>query len=108
MGCNPAGLKRLDWEQRQGWYNHIGAQIGALRRHHDLYLAAIERDDAQWAYLITAPARWRAETEDLAAKAFTKHGMTLQTAWWRTESDRFRSMADVLFKTKQERGGDAA
>ncbi len=108
MGCNPAGLKRLDWEQRQGWYDHIGSQIGALRRHHDLFLAAIERDDAQWAYLITAPATWRAETESLAATAFAKHGMSLQTAWWRTESIKFRGMADVLFKTKQERGGAVA
>lgn len=110
MGCNPAGLKRLDWEQRKGWYGHVGSQIGALRGHHDLYLAAIERDDAQWAYLITAPAKWRAPTEQDAAAAFNQHGMSLWTAWWRTETEQFREMADVLFKTKHERehGGDAA
>lgn len=108
MGCNPAGLKRLDWETRQGWYSHIQSQITALRSHHDLYLTAIERDDAQWAYLITAPAKWREGTESCANAAFLKHGMALRTAWCRSQFENFRDIADVLFKTKSERDGDAA
>lgn len=103
MGCNPAGLKRLEPEKRAGWYDHIGSQISGLRPHHDLHLSAIERDDAQWAYLVTAPAKWRTSTEECAVAAFSKQGMSLQHAWWRTDPGSFREMVDVLFKTRLER-----
>lgn len=103
MGCNPAGLKRLGLEDRQGWYGHINSMIAGLPSYHDLHLSAIERDDAQWAYLITAPVKWREPVEADAAKAFQRHGMSLRNAWWRTGEPAFREIVDVLFLTKMER-----
>lgn len=104
MGCNPAGLKRLDPEIRDGWYDHVGSQVAGLRNHHDLFLAAIERDDAQWAYLVAAPQCWRVDTEACAAKSFASNGMTLRSAWLRTSPVTFREICHVLFKTKKELG----
>lgn len=105
MGCNASGVKRdLSLEQRQGWYGHVESQGQAIQAHHDLYLAKIERDAHQWAYLITSPGRWREATEECADASFRKHGMTLETAWLRTDFQRFQGLADVLFKTKKELG----
>jgi hypothetical protein len=103
MGCNPAGLKRLPPEQRAGWYDHVNSMISKIRAGHDLFIAAIERDDSQWAYLITAPTKWREATERDAVKAFDRHGMNLRHAWWRTNNTEFRDIVDILFLTRGER-----
>lgn len=115
MGCNAAGLKRLSREERHDWYGHIESMIRGLPRYHDIYLAAIERDASQWAYLVTSPTAvsytcdWRTETEDAARSAFNKLGMSLRTGWWRTQPQTFTDLCHELFLTRGEReGGDAA
>lgn len=103
MGCNPAGLKRLEPEVRRGWYGLIRQQQENLPRHHDLFLAAIEKDDAQWAYLIDDPTAWRVVSQRMAETAFGRNGMTIESAWYRDEPERFAAMLDRLFLTKKER-----
>jgi hypothetical protein len=103
MGCNAVGLKRLARAEREGWYEHVEAQIKGLHDYHDLLLAAIERDAHQWAYLITAPRAWRDRVEDNAKDAFGKGGFELIRVWLRSDPDEFRNQLDHLFLTSTER-----
>mgnify|MGYP006188407419 CR=1 FL=1 len=104
MGCNVAGLKMLKQSERDRWYEFIVGQVRGLQPHHDLFIAAIERDAAQWAYLVTAPGVWRDAVAEESSAAFRKIGHTLRTAWLRSSPDRFREICDALFKTKKELG----
>lgn len=103
MGCNVAGTKRLDREDRNGWYGHVKAQVRGLHVHHDLLLAAIERDASQWAYLITAPAVWKQEVTQDADAAFGAGGYTLRKQWLREDPVAFGLLLDHLFLTSDER-----
>lgn len=103
MGCNVGGLKRISSEERAIWYQHVQGQVDGLWQHHDLLLAAIERDDAQWAYLITAPQKWVDATEQDVRNAFGQEGLSLRCEWLRRDPDAFRDLLDVLFKTRKER-----
>lgn len=110
MGCNVGGLKRWEIEKRRGWYDHVGSHVRGLNRWHDLYLCAIARDDSQWAYLIEAPtaSNWRGRVQADAENAFGNFGMTLRSAWFRTDRDQFVGICHELFLTRNERDGGAA
>lgn len=103
MGCNAAGLKRLNREERQTWYQHVAAQIRGLHDYHDLLLAAIDRDAHQWAYLVTAPSVWKDDVADNARKAFSKGGFNLRCVWIRDDPTAFGALLDQLFLTATER-----
>lgn len=103
MGCNAAGLKRLNRAERDGWYGHVVAQIRGLHSHHDLLLAAIKRDAHQWAYLLTAPRRWKLEVAADACGAFAKGGFELECVWLRDNEGSFEVLLDRLFLTSGER-----
>lgn len=103
MGCNPAGLKRLEPTIRHRWFDLVGQQQENLPRHHDLFLAAIEKDDAQWAYLIDEAATWRIVSQKIAETAFGRNGMSIESAWSRQDAEHFGTMLDRLFLTKAER-----
>ncbi|MEV7013350.1 hypothetical protein [Streptosporangium sp. NPDC051022] len=102
MGCNPAGLKRLDLEERQAWFGLVGAQQDALPDYRDLLLAAIERDDAQWAYLLSTAAKWRGSTESVVRTAFKRIGRTAAMAWLGQDPHQFEETKRALFLTKKE------
>lgn len=103
MGCNPAGLKRLPHEDRLPWFDLIAQQEAALPAYRDLLLAAIEGDDAQWAYLLCEPVKWRETQQRVASSAFGKHGYSLDMAWYRTEPVAFDALKQRLFLTRKER-----
>lgn len=102
MGCNPAGLKRLGIEDRLGWFELIEQQRKNLPAHHDLFLAAIEKDDAQWAYLIDESDSWRSNLERDATKAFANQGLSIEFAWLRRDQERFVEIQRRLFLTRKE------
>jgi hypothetical protein len=108
LGCNPAGLKRLHREERQLWFDSIEAEQAASPHYRDMLLAAIERDDAQWAYLISTAEKWRSSAELRVKAAFKKVGRTAAMAWARRDRTEFEDLKKVLFLTKKEREGDAA
>lgn len=103
MGCNPAGLKRLPFEERLKWFELVRQQEDALPPHRDLLLAAIERDDAQWAYLVCDPEKWRVQTEKVVETAFRSVGRTVALSWYRRQPDLFEEQKRTLFFTKPER-----
>lgn len=104
MGCNTAGLKRLDYAERLNWFDLIQQQRAGLPNHHDLLLAAIERDAAQWAYLLSNPVagKWREKTQGMVDRAFGQHGMTMESAWLRLYPSQFSDIQHRLFLTKKE------
>lgn len=108
LGCNPAGLKRLDLEERQLWFHNVNEQQSSTPRYRDMLLAAIERDEAQWAYLISTATRWRDKTENVVTTAFRKVGRTAAMSWARQDAAEFEELKRLLFLTRQERSGDAA
>jgi hypothetical protein len=104
MGCNPAGIKRLALSERLAWFDLIDTQETVLPQYRDLLLAAIERDDAQWAYLLSTSglADWRKKSESAVASAFRKAGRTAETAWFRASLAEFRATKLRLFLTRVE------
>lgn len=102
MGCNPAGLKRMKADERISWFDLVEAQQAALPTHRDLLLAAIERDEAQWAYLLGTASLWRAKTEALVRTAFKRCGRTAAMAWFRKSAPEFQDAKLQLFLTRNE------
>lgn len=102
MGCNPAGLKRLPLAERLGWFALVESHQAAEPRYRDILLAAIEKDDSQWSYLLSTPQNWRDKTEAVVQTAFNHVGRTAEMAWWRQQSDDFREALLRLFLTKKE------
>lgn len=103
MGCNAAGLKRLDPDKRMDWFGLVEAQQASLPQSRDLCLAAIERDDAQWAYLLSTSVKWRGKTESVVRTAFKQMGRTAAISWYRQDPAQFQEAKLQLFLTKKER-----
>jgi hypothetical protein len=104
MGCNVGGLMMKSYEERKtGWYPHLQAVKHHLPRYTDLVLAAVDRDASKWAYAITAPLKWRDQTEADIRAAFNRIGRTMQIVWWRKNSFIFAELEDQLFLTRAER-----
>lgn len=102
LGCNVGGLKRIPINERLVWYNNIADQLQMLQDWHDAYLAALENDSAQWAYLVNAPRRWQKDMKDMFAKGF-RGTYDVVGAWYKAEHEDFNALVDNLFLTKKER-----
>jgi hypothetical protein len=102
-GCNVGGLKRLSAKERWGWYVLVEDLLAKLHPWHDIVLAAIDRDDSQWAYFVITPQVWKKRTIDDVNTSFNRRGMTVTYATWRTGKSKFESILDRLFLTEAER-----
>lgn len=114
MGCNTAGIKRLELRERLDWFDLIDTQESVLPHYRDLLLAAIEKDEAQWAYLLSTSVKekWRGQAENEVKAAFRtalkrmpkeSRGRTAGTAWYRQSPSEFEETKLQLFLTKAER-----
>ncbi len=103
LGCNPAGLKRIGLEERQLWFVSTESQESASPAYRDLLLAVIERDEAQWAYLLSTATKWQAKTEKVVQTAFRKTGRTVLMAWRHRDHAAYEEAKRTLFLTKAER-----
>lgn len=117
MGCNVAGIKRIPLDsdgsgeakrERRAWFDLIAAQQRALPIYRDLLLAGIERDSAQWAYLLCTAEKWRGSTEQVVKTELRKIGRTAAMAWCQLDAIGFEDAKRALFLTKKERGEEAA
>lgn len=102
MGCNPAGIKRLAIEERINWFSAVHEQQIALPGYRDLSLAALDRDEAQWAYLVATSDKWREKTDQAARKSAKSCNRSVSLAWWRQDEERFAELLMRLFLQKSE------
>lgn len=102
LGCNVGGSKRASRAEREGWYKNIRDIQQALHPWHDLYIARIDPDDAQWAYLFEVPDPWRDKVEEDVFKAFGSALLTVDGAWQKTQPEKFNGILDTLFLTRSE------
>lgn len=102
MGCNPAGLKRLTIDERIKWFATVREQQQAMPHYRDLSLAALDRDEAQWAYLVATSDKWRVKTDQAARKSARNCKRSVSIAWWRQNPDLFSDLLLRLFLQKSE------
>lgn len=102
MGCNPGGIKRGPITERINWFATVRAQQQAMPHYRDLSLAAIDRDEAQWAYLVATSDKWRAKTDQAAKKSAKDCNRSVSIAWWRQEPGQFDDLLLRLFLQKSE------
>jgi len=97
---------------RLNWFDLIHDQERALPRYRDLLLSAIERDEAQWAYLLSTATvnDWRGKTETMVKSAFKRvaevpgsRGRTAAMTWFQQSSAEFQETKLRLILTKTER-----
>jgi hypothetical protein len=105
LGCNAGGVKRLPWEVREAWFDHVLTVVKRMSRRHDALIVRLIDDDAQFAWLLTGPATWRARYDADVAKAFTPWQRGVDTAWVGRSPDAFRDICNALFLTRSERVG---
>lgn len=113
LGCNTAGIKRIGLEdgsgdakrERRAWFDLIAGQQATLPRYRDLLLAGIERDEAQWAYLLCTAQKWRKSTESVVRSEFRKIERTTSMTWFSENPLGFEQAKRFLFLTKKEREG---
>jgi hypothetical protein len=102
MGCNAGGIKRLPRDERQAWFELIETQQKFLPSHRDLLLVVLEKDSAQWAYLLNTSEKWRRQTEALVRTAFNKIGRMISMSWFRQGRESFEDAKRNLFLTRTE------
>lgn len=105
LGCNVGGMKRLDLDRRREWFYRVELiSETILQGWHDACLLAVGGCD-QWAYLITAPAKWRDRiTQDCMTAATKIQGRDAEPriAWRNQDPSAFYQLERFLFLTKQE------
>lgn len=105
LGCNVGGLKRIDLDRRREWFHRVELiSKTILQGWHDACLLAVGGAD-QWAYLITAPAKWRDRiTQDCITAATKIQGREAEPriAWRKQDPGAFYQLERFLFLTKQE------
>ena len=104
LGCNVGGLKRLGFdEHRRQWYEHI-RHLLVVPPWHDVQLYVLNRDKAQWAYLLRVPSAWATNTARTVCAYGTLHWPNgLRFASCRDDPDNFAALIDELFLTRKER-----
>lgn len=103
IGWNVKGAKAwASREERVGRFDLIAPQMKNLARQRDLCLAWIDRDDAQWSYLLETPHEWREATEDEIRRAFGRNNLDVHLTWYRDDPIRFRNARMRMSLTKVE------
>lgn len=105
LGCNVGGMKRLDLDKRELWFDRINmVTTSIVQPWHDACLLSVGGAD-QWAYLVTAPTKWRDQiTSECLAAASKMEGREAdpQIAWFKQDPAAFLALQQYLFLTKAE------
>jgi hypothetical protein len=103
LGCNVSGLKMLPSEKRAGWFTYADRLTRKLPRHHDAILFWLNRNSAQWAYLLSIPTVWsRSFKEDTCRVTSKMWTQGVSAVSYRSERRAFEAQLDTLFLTKAE------
>ena len=106
LGCNVGGLKRIEEGKRREWFTRVEILCDSLLQNwHDACLFSLGGAD-QWAYLITAPSKWRdditAECLQAARKLQKKITVPPQVIWRKQHPAAFYELQRFLFLTRDE------
>jgi len=106
LGCNVGGLKRIEEDKRREWFMRVETLCDAIvQEWHDACLFSVGGAD-QWAYLITAPVKWRDEitSECLQAARKLEKKITAppQVVWRKQDPSAFYELERFLFLTREE------
>jgi hypothetical protein len=103
LGCNVSGLKMLPLEKRKCWFEYVRMLIDVLPKHHDAVLFWLNRDSAQWAYLLSIPKVWSREFTQQAIIATSKQWEKgVSAASYRSQRPEFIYNVKRLFLTESE------
>jgi hypothetical protein len=103
LGCNVAGLKRLPLDRRRAWFGYVTMLAEVLPAHHDALLFWLNRDQSQWAYLLSLPAVWSERYQGNALrKANNIWPFGVSSASLRRQEKDFVSSINRLFLTGAE------
>lgn len=103
LGCNVTGIKRDPLEKRATWFEYVEMLVKIIPNRHDAVLFWLNRDEAQWAYLLSMPRVWSSK--------FTSHAVTATSKQWtkgvsavsyRDDRSGFHNEVSRLFLTKEE------
>lgn len=100
LGCNANGIKRLPPVERKKWFDRLEYLLSLLKPYHDACLIRLERDEGQWAYLLSVPRKWCDRTEP-TIRSLGKFWPKGITRYWFSEG-RLLEAAKELFLTKAE------
>jgi len=98
LGCNANGIKRLPAIERIKWFDRVNYLFLLMRRNHDACLIQLQRDKAQWAYLLTVPKVWRDRIGNAIpklAKLYWAKGVI--SDWHSDSNENFWKAASRLF-----------
>jgi hypothetical protein len=104
LGCNVAGIKRMDREEREMWFEKAWSVVQKMHRRHDAHLIQLNRDAARWAYLITLPLKWsevKLKEAINAGERFWPAGVSGLS--FRDSRTRFEKQLHNLFLTEEEK-----
>jgi hypothetical protein len=103
LGCNVGGAKRTDADKRSLWFEYVQMLIEVLPQHHDAILFWLNRDESQWAYLLSMPKVWAGE---FASKAVRDTGKIwvkgVSSVSYADQRRQFHDQLSRLFLTKEE------
>jgi hypothetical protein len=106
LGCNVGGLKRIEEGKRREWFTRVEVLCESLLQNwHDACLFSVGGAD-QWAYLITAPSKWRDEITNECLKAAQRLEKKItappQVVWRKQNPGAFHELQRFLFLTRDE------
>lgn len=104
LGCNVSGTKA--WtapNDRAKWFDYVEMVTEVLPRHHDTVLFWLNRDSAQWAYLLSIPNVWSRAFTAQAVLHTSKHWTQgVSAVSFRENCKAFNDQVAQLFLTKEE------
>lgn len=102
LGCNASGVKRApDVTPRLECIDNLEYLLRFVNQYQDACLIRLDRDKAQWAYLLTVPSVWRERTEKETIGPMRKHWSRGLKCDWHSDG-RLMEIANELFLTKAE------
>lgn len=103
LGCNAGGLKRDVGSKSEEWFDYVRMLVEVLPKHHDAILFWLNRDDSQWAYILSIPSVWACQFSEKAvsdtSKMWTKGVSAIS---YRRYPIRFHDQLCRLFLTKEQ------
>ena len=98
LGCNVGGLKRMEIEKRQLWFDHILTFGSLVKDRHDIVLTELMYDASQWLYMTRIPKVWTKNYIEFVYQT----GIQVRVASHKNQEGKFGDILNRCFYTKAE------